>query len=119
MVRTLSPALLAAQQVTSRTSAVRVLINGVDYSSRVLFIEHHEEPYRDYASILLQNNDRGLDKVSTLANNLLGYRFRIAYGYFTGRIVAEPNGDGSGNEYVETADLCVKAQKMISSEGQL
>jgi len=119
MVRTLSPALLAAQQVTSRTSAVRVLINGVDYSSRVLFIEHHEEPYRDYASILLQNNDRGLDKVSTLATNLLGYRFRIAYGYFTGRIVAEPNGDGSGNEYVETADLWVKAQKMISSEGQL
>jgi len=119
VARTLSAALLTAQQTASKTPAVRVLINGVDYSSRGLFVEHHEEPYRDWATIILNNADRGLDGVATLSSNLLGYRFRIAYGYYTGEIVAEPNGDGAGNEYVESADLWVKAQKMVSSPGQL
>ena len=118
-MRTLSAALLAKQTATKRVPAVRVLINGVDYSNRVTFVEHHEEPYRDYATINLDNSDRGLDAVSTADTNLLGYRFRIAYGYDTGNNIAEPLGDGSTREYVESADLWVKSQQPISSEGLL
>lgn len=119
MARTLSTALLAAQQATKRKPAIRILINSVDYSSRLLSLEHHEEAYRDYATIMLNNADRGLDSVSTGTTNLLGYRFRIAYGYYTGEIVAEPNGNGAGNEYVDSADLWVKSQHLVSSPGQL
>lgn len=119
MARTLSAELLAKQKSTQRKPAIRVLINSVDYSDRLLFVEHHEEPYRDYATIILNNSDRGLDAVSTLVNNLLGYRFRIAYGYVTGEVVAEPNGDGATKEYVETADMWVKSQQIISSGGLL
>lgn len=119
MARTLSADLLTAQQATQRKPAIRILINDVDYSDRLLFLEHHEEPYRDYATIILSNSDRGLDDVATEDNNLTGYRFRIAYGYYTGQTVAEPNGDGAGNEYVDSADLWVKSQQMISSPGQL
>ena len=117
MARTLSAALLAAQQAASRTPAIRILINGVNYSSRLLLLEHREEPYRDEATIVLNNSDRGLYSVSLPTSNLMGYRFRIAYGYYTGEIVAEPNGDGAGNEYVETADLWVKTQQIVSEEG--
>ena len=119
MARTLSADLLAAQQATGRKPAIRININSVDYSSRLLLLEHHEEPYRDYATIILNNADRGLDSVSTGTTNLLGRRFRIAYGHYTGQTVAEPNGDGAGNEYVDSADLWVKSQQMVSSEGQL
>ncbi len=119
MARTLSTALLAAQTATKRKPAIRININSVDYSSRLLLLEHHEEPHRDYATIVLSNSDRGLDAVSTATSNLLGYRFRIAYGYYTGETVAEPNGDGAGKEYVESADLWVKSQQLISSPGQL
>ncbi len=119
MARTLSAELLTAQQGTKRKPAIRININSVDYSARLLSLEHHEEPYRDYATIILNNADRGLDSVSTGATNLLGRRFRIAYGHNTGQTVAEPNGDGAGNEYVDSADLWVKSQQIISSEGQL
>ena len=118
-MRTLSAALLAAQQADNRVPAIRVLINSVDYSSRLLFVEHHEEPHRDYTTIVLDNADRGLDSVATASTNLLGHRFRIAYGYVTGNVVAEPNGDGATKEYVDSADLWVKGQQMISKEGQL
>ncbi len=118
-MRTLSADLLAEQLATQRKPAVRVLINSIDYSARVLFVEHHEEPYRDYATIILNNADRGLDSVATAATNLLGHRFRIAYGHVTGQVVAEPNGDGATKEYSESADLWVKSQQMVSSQGQL
>ena len=118
-MRTLSAALLAAQQATKRIPAIRILINSVDYSSRLLRLEHREEPYRDYARIVLNNADRGLDSVASLSTNLLGYRFRIAYGYDTGEVVAEPNGDGVSKEYSETADLWVKTQQMITEPGGL
>jgi len=71
-MRTISGTLLAAQQATQRKPYIRVVINSVDYSDRVLFVEHHEEPYRDYATIILQNADRGLDAISTSGSNLLG-----------------------------------------------
>ena len=109
MARTLSATLLAAQKATSRIPYIRVVINSVDYSSKVLFVEHHEEPYSDYATIVLNNADRGLDSVATLTTNLLGRRFGIGYGYTT----------GAGNEYSESADLWVKQQKMVSMPGSL
>lgn len=119
MARTISAELLAAQQATKRKPYIRVVINSIDYSDRVLFVEHHEEPYRDYASIVLSNADRGLDSVGAKENNLLGFRFKIGYGYYTGQTVAEPNGDGAGNEFSYSADLWVKSQQMVSSPGQL
>ena len=104
MARAVSGTLLAAQQAPKRKPYTRVVINSVDYSSRVLFIEHHEEAYRDYATIILDNHDRIFDFVS-----LSGYRFRIGYGLTT----------GAGSEYYETADLWVKTQSKVSSPGQL
>lgn len=83
MARPISSTLLSTQQGTQRKPYKKVVINSVDYSSRVLFVEHHEEPYRDYATIILNNKDRGLDSVATLASNLLGYRFRIGHGFVT------------------------------------
>ncbi|KKK73008.1 hypothetical protein LCGC14_2898190, partial [marine sediment metagenome] len=118
-MRTLSAALLAAQQADNRVPAIRILINSINYSSRLLFLEHREEVYRDSATIVLDNADRGLDSVATADSNLLGFRFRIAYGYDTGNAVAEPNGDGVSKEYSESADLWVKTQQMISEEGNL
>uniref|UniRef100_A0A6M3IH95 Uncharacterized protein n=1 Tax=viral metagenome TaxID=1070528 RepID=A0A6M3IH95_9ZZZZ len=82
-------------------------------------IEHHEEAYRDYATIILSNADRTLDAVATSSVNLLGYKLRIAYGYVTGNAVAEPNGDNNTKEYAETADLWVKTQQMVTAEGEL
>jgi hypothetical protein len=117
-MRTISTALLSAQQSSSRVAAIRISINDVDYSDRLLFIEHHEEAYRDYATIHLNNSDRALDAVNAYDTNLLGYRFRVAYGYYTGEIVAEPNGDGAGKEYVDSPDMWVKNQHMISAPGQ-
>ena len=109
MARTLSATLLSAQNGTQRKPYIRVVINSVDYSARVLFVEHHEEAYRDYATIILSNADRGLDSVATASSNLLGYRFRIGYGLTT----------GAGDEYSEVADLWVKSQQMISRPGEL
>lgn len=119
MARVISAELLAAQMATKRKPYKKVVINSIDYSSRVLFIEHHEEPYRDWATIILDNHDRGLDAVATATTNLLGYRFRIGNGHYTGNNVAEPDGDNAGHEYSYSADLWVKKQQMISSPGQL
>lgn len=118
-MRTISSTLLAKQQATQRKPYVKLVINGNDYSSRVLFVEHHEEPYRDWATIILDNSDRGLDSVSTAASNLLGRWFQIGYGFETGTAVPEPNGDNNVNEYSYAPDLWVKSQQIISSEGQL
>ena len=113
-MRTISGSLISAQQSTKRKPYVNLVINSINYSDRVLIDEHHVEQYRDYATIVLNNADRGLDNV-----DLKGYRFRVGYGYYTGQIVAPPNGDNTGNEYSENADLWVKAQQFVSSPGQL
>lgn len=78
---------------------IHVVINSVDYSSRVEYVEHHEEAYRDRAVIGLNNRDNSLD-----ASDLDGEVFKIGYGY--------------GGQYVDTAPLWVKSHQIISVEGE-
>ena len=56
-----------------------MVINAVDYSSRLLSLEHVEEAYRDSALLTFRNNDRAFDAV-----DLTGRLFGIGYGHTTG-----------------------------------
>lgn len=78
---------------------IKIYINGVDYSSRLEYLEHHEEAYRDRAIIGLNNRDSALNKV-----DLDGHSFDIGYGY--------------GGEKVDSATLWVKSHQIISLEGE-
>ncbi len=78
MARTLSSELTAAQSGSKRVPYKHIIINGVDYSARVLYLEQHEEAYRDHATILLRNDDRLFDDV-----DLEGYEFMIGHGHKT------------------------------------
>lgn len=102
MARSISDALLAAQVAPSNTPYIRIYINSVDYSSRLLALEHHEEAYRDRAVIILRNDDLALSSV-----DFTGQQFKIGYGHVT-----------ASNEYSETADLWVKNQLFTSAPGQ-
>jgi len=76
-----------------------------DYSSsigRILSIEHHEEAYNDYATVILRNEDRSIP-------DLTGYWTEIGYGYVT----------GAGNEHSQTSRLWVKHQRHVSYMGVL
>ncbi len=109
---TISQALIDAQN-GARTPHIRIFINSVDYTSRLLYLEHHEEAYRDRAVIGLSNRDNSLDSL-----NLDGKEFEIAYGYITGNNVAEPLGNGATAEYVYTPTLWVKSHQIISIQGE-
>lgn len=102
-MRTISPSLKAAQEATSGTPYVRLAFCTLggdfhDYTDRKKLVEHHEEPYNDYATILLDNSDREVV-------DLTGYYVDILYGH---------NGTG-----VAAARLWVKSQADISMEGKL
>jgi len=102
-MRTISSSLQAAQEATSGTPFVGLVFrspsNGsYNYTTRKKLVEHHEEPYNDYATILLDNSDREVV-------DLTGYYIDIVYGH-----------DGDG---VATARLWVKSQADISMEGKL
>ena len=112
-MRTLSAALITAQQNTLAKPYIKLSINGTNYWSRLLYIQHVQQPYLGYANIVLENHDRTLDSI-----DLTGYDFGIAYGHTTGNAVAEPNGDGSTNEYSYSPDLWVKEQAITSVEGE-
>ena len=74
-----------------------------NYSSdqgRLLAVEHHEEAYNDYATIVLRNEDGALP-------DLRGYWLEIGYGY-----------DISGTpDYEQTPRLWVKNQQHVSMMG--
>jgi len=109
---TISQAIIDAQNASSRVPYIRIYIDGTDYSARLLYLEHHEEAYRDRAVIGLSNRDNALDGL-----DLDGKAFKIAYGYVTGNAVAEPFGNGVTAEYTETAPLWVKSHQIISVQG--
>lgn len=122
-MRTISADLLTAQNLASNTPYIHLIFTSKDggtarnYSSniagrRIMSLEHNEEPYNDYAIILLRDNDRTIE-------NVVGYWTQIGYGYYTGSNVDPPNGDGSGNEYSESPRLWVKNQQEVSLGGQL
>lgn len=110
-MRTLSATLLAAQKATSASPYIRIYINSTDYSSKLLALEHHEEAYRDRATIVLQNEDLALNDV-----DLLGEQFEIGYGHTTSA-GNEYVGDGTSEDGV--APLWVKSQEIVSAPGQL
>lgn len=109
-MRSISSTLEAAQKAASGTPYIHLVFYGAstyDYSSdqegrRILLIDHTEEPYDDFATIILRNNDRTIP-------DLLGYYACIGYGHVT----------GSGNEYSTTAELWVKHQQTVSAGGRL
>lgn len=113
MARTISAALLTEQNASPRVPYIRIYINSTDYSPRLLYLEHHEEAYRDRAVIGLSNRDGTLDSL-----NLDGYEFEIGYGYITGNAVAEPNGNNDTAEYEYTPTLWVKSHQVISVRGE-
>jgi len=117
-----SPVALAAglNTITTTTAlgtiTVTIATVSYDYTTRVLSLEHHEEPYDDYATVVLDNSDLGI------VTNLKGYWVQIAYGYITGNAVADSEGaDSAGNnataEYSYTPRLWVKSQEELSSPG--
>jgi len=77
-----------------------------DYSSRLEYLEHHEEPYRERAVMGFQNRDGALDDI-----DLTGMNIEIGYGYDS-----SGNG-GSATDCVGTATLWVKAVQKISQRG--
>ena len=111
-MRTIHADLKTAQESAARTQYIYLEINSIDYSSKLIALEHIEEPYRDRATIILDNSDRTLDP-STV--DLRGEEFSIGYGYVT----------GSGNRYCGDGDgtagtptLWVKSQLITSLEGE-
>jgi len=73
-----------------------------DYSHRLIQLEHHEEPYNDWANIFLYNNNRDIP-------DLRGCWLEIGYGAYT-------NG---GVDYASTPRLWVKWTQLVSREGDL
>ena len=70
MARSLSATYLAAQQSANKTPYFKLLFKhgattknlSTDgtYGNRILLIDHTEEPYNDFATIIFRNNDRDL-----------------------------------------------------------
>ncbi len=104
---TITQALIDTQLVSGRKPYIKIFINSTDYSSRLLYIEHHEEAYRDRAVIGLSNRDNALDSL-----DLDGKEFEIGYGYDT---TAQ---GGSSTDKVDTATLWVKSHQIISIQGE-
>jgi hypothetical protein len=83
-------------------AAIDLSTNSAAYGNRLLLIDHSEEAYNDYATIILKNYDR-------MIPDLLGYWVEIGYGDVT----------GGGNEYALTPRLWVKHQQFVSIAGKL
>ncbi len=122
MARSVSETFLAAQQAASNTPYCKLVFTSKDgnttvdlstdsaaYGNRILLIDHTEEPYDDFATIILRNYDRTIPSMK-------GYWTEVGYGYTT----------GAGNEYLgdgtnEPAPprLWIKHQQTVSAGGKL
>ncbi len=113
MVRAIHADLLTAQNAATNTPYIYLLFTSADgnttynYSSdqasrRILSIDHQEEPYNDYASIILRDDDKSIP-------DLKGYWTEIGYGYVSA---------GDVNRYSQTARLWVKHQQEINAQGR-
>ncbi len=103
----ITQALIDTQNDASKTPYIKIFINSTDYSARLLYLEHHEEPYRERAVIGLSNRDNSLDNL-----DLDGESFEIGYGY-------DSSGHGgSSTDKVDTATLWVKSHQIISVGGE-
>ena len=122
MARSISDTFKAAQQgnatpycklvFTSKDAGTTVDLStdSSTYDNRILLIDHTEESYDDFATIILRNYDR------TIPTTLKGYWTEIGYGYVTGA-GSEYLGDGT-NEPAPPR-LWVKHQQTVSAGGKL
>lgn len=95
------------EQDATKTPYIYIYINGVDYSSKLLYLEHTEEPYRGSAVIGISNRDNSYD--GTVLN---GYEIEIGYGY-------DSSGhSGTTTDKVDTPTLTVKSTQHISVMGE-
>ncbi len=114
-MRTVSATLAAAQYAASRTPYIRMVFTSYDglttydlstnssaYGNRIILIDHTEESYNEFATILLRDYDRALP------TDITGYWVEIGYGDVT----------GVGNEYASTARLWVKHHQHVSAAGK-
>lgn len=113
-MKEVSETLEDAQIAATRTPYIHLLFTSYDglttydlssdgtYGDRIVLIDHFEEPYNDYATVVLRNYD------GTLPTDLRGYWVEIGYGDFTGTI----------NEYSATPRLWVKMHQLISAGGK-
>ena len=104
---TITQALIDTQSDANKIPYIHIYIDDTDYSSRLLYLEHHEEPYRERAVIGLSNRDGALDDL-----DLTGCEFEIGYGYDS------TSHGGSANDYVLTATLWVKSIQKTSKGGE-
>ena len=122
MARSVSATYLTAQQAISATPYIKLLFTSKDtyttvdlstnsaaYGNRIIQIDHTEEPYNEFATIVLRNYPRTIP-------NIRGYWTEIGYGYVT----------GAGNEYLGDGTnegapprLWVKHQQTVSAGGKL
>lgn len=112
-MRDLHADLLTAQTSGAADPYIRITIGGTNYTSRLIALEHIEEPYRDRAVIILTNSDRHFNDA---ANDLRGKSLLIGYGYTCAGSTDRYLGDGDN---VAMPTLWVKSQSLVSMEGEL
>lgn len=109
-MRTISATLLAEQNKDSNTPYIRLVFTSPDgtvehdYSSntgRLVKLEHVEEAYNDYATVILANDDCGV------ASDLRGFWVEIGYGYIM-----------PVTEYSPASRLWVKSHMEFMAEGK-
>jgi len=122
LARSVSDTFKAAQQAahntpycklvfTNKTGGITVDLStdSTIYGNRILLIDHTEEPYDDFATIILRNVDRSIP-------NLKGMWTEIGYGYVT---AASNEYLGDGTNEGAPPRLWVKHQQTISAGGKL
>jgi len=113
-VRTKTSNLITAEKSTSATPYISITLTGsstytyttTDSPNRVKSIKHSEQPYEDWAVIILGNQDK------TLPASLAGYKVDISYGY---RVA----GVNYQTDPLYCAPLWVKQQFQISKQGDV
>ncbi len=122
MARSVSAAFLTAQQAASNDPYCKLVFTSKDgnttvdlstdsgtYGNRILLIDHTEEVYDDFATIILRNVDRTIPSVK-------GYWVEIGYGY---TISGSPEYLGDGTNEPAPPRLWVKHQQTVSAQGKL
>lgn len=113
-MRTKTATLITAEKSATSTPYISVTLTGsstytyatTDSPNKIKLVRHTEEPYNDFAVVVLGNSAK------TLPANLIGYRCDISYGY---RV--------SGVNYQTTPTSCaplwVKRQYQTSKQGDV
>jgi len=121
MARSLSATYIAAQNAITKTPYFKLLFKrtgdaDVDlssdnstYGNRLIYLDHTEETYNGYATIIFRNVDRSIPE-------LKGRWIEVGYGYETG---AGKEYLGDGTNEPAPSRLWVKHQQSISANGKL